>query len=131
MRQPERRSARRVRAKHAARLQFVIAISGAADDSGGELHPSLICRTRDASETGLGLEVPALREDDRWFFGVEAPVKITIGLPSGTVEARGVTVRYKQSEARGELGAFLVGVRITGMYGSDAERFRAYVRGAL
>lgn len=123
---PERRAVRRYKAEHAARLQFVTGIAGAAEYPDDELWPNLICRTRDVSEGGLGLVVPALREGDETFFGIEGPVRVTPGLPTGALEARGVAARYAKEGGEGR-GEFLVCVRITGMDVPDAGRFRAYL----
>jgi hypothetical protein len=122
---PERRAARRFRAEHAARLQFVTRIADGPERPDVELWPNLICRTRDVSEAGLGLVVPALREGDEGFFGIQGPVRVTLGLPTGALEARGVAARYaKDGGGRGE---FVVCVRITEMDAPDAGRFRAYL----
>lgn len=123
---PERRASRRVGAEHAARIQFVTRIGGATALSREELWPTLICRTRDVSEEGVRLDVPVLREGDNCFFGVEGPVRVTLGLPTGAVEARGVTVRYAKVEGGGR--GFLVGVRITHIDGASADSLRAYLR---
>lgn len=126
-RQPERRASRRVGAEHAARLQFATHISGAPESSREELWPTLICRTRDVSEGGLGLDVPGLREGDNCFFGVEGPVRVTLGLPTGAVEARGVTVRYVGAKSSDPGRGFFVGVRVTDVDGDGADRLRAYL----
>lgn len=128
-RAPERRAARRFRAEHVARLQFITRIADAPERPGDELWPNLICRTRDVSEAGLGLVVPALRDGDDGFFGVEGPVRVTLGLPTGVVEARGVAARYAKEEGGGERRGFYVFVRLTEILGHDAERFRAYLSG--
>jgi hypothetical protein len=126
-RPPERRTALRVRAEYPARLQFITSISGGLGLTGAALWPSLVCRTRDVSEAGMGLEIPVLRESDAGFFGVHSPVHMMLGLPTGVIEARGITARY----ARGgcdEGGGFFVAVRITEMGRADADRFRTYLR---
>ena len=125
-RRPERRASSRVVAEHAARIQFVTRISGDRGLSREELWPTLICRTRDVSEAGVRLDVPVLREGDNCFFGVESPVRVTLGLPTGSVEARGVTVRYAKTEGGGR--GFFLGVRITDMDGASADSLRAYLR---
>ena len=126
MRRPERRASGRVVAEHAARIQFVTRIGGASGLSHEELWPTLICRTRDVSEDGVRLDVPVLREGDTSFYGVEGPVRVTLGLPTGAVEARGVTVRYAKTEGGGR--GFFLGVRITDIDGASAESLRAYLR---
>ena len=122
---PERRAAIRVRAQHPARLQFVTSISGGPAGAAA-LWPSLICVTRDMSEAGIGLEVPALRDDDDGFFGVDSPVHVTLGLPTGVVQVRGLTARY--ARGGGAESGFVVAVSISEMKGADAERFRTYLR---
>jgi len=128
-RRPERRASGRVMAEHAARLQFITRIIVGAGLAREELWPTLICRTRDVSEEGVRLDVPILREGDTCFFGVESPVRVTLGLPTGAVEARGVTVRYAKTEGGGGR-EFFVGVKITDMDGTSADSLRAYLRGA-
>ena len=83
----ERRAARRFGARHAARLQFITTLADARGFGGAELWPTLICQTRDISSSGPALHVPALREGDDHFFGGEGPVHVTLGLPTGSVEA--------------------------------------------
>jgi len=78
------------------------------------------------SETGLSLFVPVVREGDDDLFGVEAPVRMILGLPSGVVEARGITARYSRDE-EGERGALLVGVRITEIGDADSGRLRSHL----
>jgi hypothetical protein len=123
----ERRAARRFDARCAARLQFVTGISGVPERPGVESWPNLICRTRDVSESGLGLEVPVLRDSDDGFFGIEGPVRMTLGLPTGVVETRGVVARYAKEDGEDARGGFVICVRITEMGGEDAGRFRAYL----
>ena len=127
-RPPESRAAIRVGAKHLARLQFITDISGGASQTGAALWPSLICRTSDVSEAGLGLEVPALREGDDSFFGMHSRVQVTLGLPTGVVRIRGLTARYARGGGEADDG-FFVAVTITEIRGADADRFRTYLRG--
>lgn len=127
----ERRSARRFEARHVARLQFVTPLTGLRGVEGAALWPTLICRTRDVSASGLSLLVPALREDDENFFGVEGPVRVTLGLPTGAVEAGAVAVRYERGGGGPE--EFLICLEITEMEDAAAERWasqlRSYVSG--
>ncbi|MDQ3920532.1 MAG: PilZ domain-containing protein [Acidobacteriota bacterium] len=125
---PERRATHRYRAEHAARLQFVTGVAGAPGDAAADLWPSLICRTCDVSEAGLGLVVPAVREGDDGFYGLEWPVRVTLGLPTGAVEARGVTARYSRDGGDTGREGFVVGLRITEMGDGDAGRLRDYIR---
>jgi hypothetical protein len=122
----ERRSARRFEARHVARLQFVTHLSDLRGVEGAGLWPTIICQTRDVSEGGLGLLVPALREDDENFFGVKGPVLVTLALPTGAVSARAVAVRYERGRAGA--GEFLVCVEITETEGAAAESWASHIR---
>ena len=125
----ERRAARRFEARLLARLQFVTPLAGLLGVEGAGLWPTIICQTRDVSERGLGLLVPALRADDENFFGVKGPVQVTLALPTGAVSAKAVAVRFE----RGHAGAveFLVCVEITETEGAAAERWVSHVRRCL
>lgn len=123
----ERRAARRFGARHAARLQFVTTLADARGFGGAELWPTLICQTRDISSSGLALHVPALREGDDHFFGVEGPVRVTLGLPIGAVEAWAVAARYEW-DINGEPRGFLVCVKLTDMDGGSAGRLNVHLR---
>jgi hypothetical protein len=109
-----------------ARLQFVTRLSDVHEVDDAGLWPTIICRTRDVSESGLGLLVPALREDDENFFGVKGPVLVTLALPKGAVSARAVAVRYERGHAGA--GEFLVCVEITETEGAAAESWASHIR---
>lgn len=125
----ERRSARRFEARHVARLQFVTPLSDVSGVEGTRLWPTIICQTRDVSERGLALLVPALREDDENFFGVEGPVRVTVSLPTGAVEVGAATARYERGGP--EPGSFLVCVEIADEEGAAAESWVTYFRGRM
>lgn len=122
----ERRAARRFEARLLARLQFVTPLADLRGADRAGLWPTLICQTRDVSERGLGLLVPALREDDENFFGVKGPVQVTLALPTGAVSARAVAVRFERGPAGA--GEFLVCVELTETGGAAAERWVSHVR---
>lgn len=80
-------------------------------------------RTRDLSESGLGIETPTIRIDgihayDSMDMVTPTLLDIVLGLPSGTVTVVGETVRY---DRLGD-GDYLLGVHIVEM--SDADRAR-------
>jgi hypothetical protein len=75
-------------------LQFVKRLSDEHGVDGAGRWPTIICQTRGVSVSGLGLLVPAMREDDENFFGMKGPVLVTLALPTGAVSARAVAVRY-------------------------------------
>jgi hypothetical protein len=122
----ERRAARRFEARHVARLQFVTGLADLLGVEGGGLWPTIICQTRDLSERGLALLVPALREDDENFFGVKGPVRVTLALPTGAVSASALAVRYDRGGAGA--GEFLICVEINETEGAAAERWASHIR---
>jgi hypothetical protein len=78
-------------------------------------------RTRDLSASGLAIETKSVRVDgihvyDSMDMVTPTRLDIVLGLPSGTVEIVGETVRYDTIED----GLYLLGVRIVEM--SDADR---------
>lgn len=122
----ERRSARRFEARHVARLQFVTPLSEPCGIDGAGLWPTLVCRTRDVSESGVALLVPAVREGDENFFGVEGPVRVTLALPRGAVSANANAVRYERG--RDGAGEFLVCVEITETDAGATEHWASHIR---
>lgn len=122
----ERRAARRYKARHVARLQFVTLLADLREVDGTGLWPTIICQTLDVSERGLTLLVPALREDDDNFFGVKGPVLVTLALPAGAVSVKATAVRYERGGAGA--GEFLVCVEVTETEGATAERWVSHVR---
>ena len=126
----ERRAARRFEARHVARLRFVTPLSDVRGGDFGGLWPTLICQTRDVSERGLALLVPALREDDENFFGVEGRVRVTVSLPTGVLEVGGVTARYERGSGPGP-GSFLICVEVTEQDDPAAASWATYFRGRM
>lgn len=122
----ERRSASRFEARHVARLQFVTPLSDPSWADAAGLWPTLVCRTRDVSESGVALLVPAVREGDENFFGVEGPVRVTLALPRGAVSANATAVRYERGRAGA--GEFLVCVEITETDAGAAESWASHIR---
>jgi hypothetical protein len=122
----ERRSAHRFEARHVARLQFVTPLSDLRGADGAGLWPTLVCQTRDLSESGAALLVPAVREGDENFFGLEGPVRVTLSLPHGAVSANAVAVRYERGGARA--GGFLVCVEVAETDVEAARRWASYIR---
>jgi hypothetical protein len=125
---PERRDAPRYEARHAARLRFVTLLADAGGGDGPGLWPTLICQTRDVSESGAALLVPVVRNGDEDFFGVEGPVRVTLGLPTGALEAGAVAVRYERAGVGAWSDEFLICVKFTDMDGAATKRLRAHIR---
>lgn len=81
-------------------------------------------RTRDLSESGLAIESPAIRIDgmhayDSMDMVTPTRLDITLGLPSGTIEIIGETVRYDKTEE----GTYVLGIRIVEIADADRDRY--------
>ncbi len=85
-------------------------------------------RTRDLSESGLAVESPAIRIDglhayDSMDMVTPTRLDITLGLPTGTVEVTGETVRYDKTEE----GTYVLGIRIVEIADADRDRYMRFL----
>ena len=128
-RRDERRRSTRFRAQLPARLDAVLVYSagGAGDDAGGNLL-RLSCRTRDVSEAGLALVVPAARLDERFLPRESCLMLVLLELPGGgqvALEAAPMHHQLVNDEAGG--AGYLVGASIRNISGRDRARFLAFL----
>ena len=84
--------------------------------------------TRDVSEDGLGLLLPAIRVGDRYLVGQDQSLSIILKLPTGNARIYAAPARYERLEddQQPDTG-FFVGVRITGMDEKDRALFTEYL----
>jgi hypothetical protein len=86
--------------------------------------------TRDASESGLGIVLPAIRLGDRYLVGDGVTLRLTLKLGEQSARLYGTPVRYERLEG-GEDGqtdpGFLLGIRLS----EDGDRalFAEYLKG--
>ncbi|MBC7929272.1 MAG: PilZ domain-containing protein [Rubrivivax sp.] len=83
--------------------------------------------TRDVSEDGLGLILPAIRVGDRYLVGQDQTLSIILKLPGGNARLYASPARYERLEAEQSDTGFLVGVRITSMDEKDRVLFSGYL----
>lgn len=81
--------------------------------------------TRNISETGLALIVPAIRKGDHHLAARNRRLLIVLELPTGTIRLQAAPVRY---ERLGNETGYLVGARIISMSDSDRFRFLKYLQ---
>src|SRR5918911_2305483 len=87
--------------------------------------------TRDISESGLALIVPAIRIGGQYITGENRALRITLKLPNGIVELEARPVRYSPLEEEEEMmdTGYLIGVQITAMSDDARARYKAYIEG--
>ncbi|HEY9285477.1 MAG TPA: PilZ domain-containing protein [Pyrinomonadaceae bacterium] len=81
--------------------------------------------TRDLSETGLSLVLPAAQLGDVDVSRAGAPLRVVLSLPSGVIILQAATVR---GETLSPEGGVLVGARIVKMYDYDRRHYEAYLQ---
>ena len=129
-RRDERRRSRRFHAQLPARLDAVLVYSdGRAGDAAGGNLLRLSCRTRDLSETGLALVVPAARLDERFLPRESCLMLVLLELPGGGRVALEAAPMHHQLVDDGEAGGanYLVGASIRNISGSDRAHFLAFL----
>ena len=130
-RRDERRRSRRFHAQLPARLDAVLVYSdGRAGDAAGGNLLRLSCRTRDLSETGLALVVPAARLDERFLPRESCLMLVLLELPGGSGQvALEAAPMHHQLVGGDEAGgaSYLVGASIQNISGRDRARFLAFL----
>jgi hypothetical protein len=84
--------------------------------------------TRDVSEDGLGLILPAIRIGDRYLVGQDQALSVILKLPAGNARIYASPARYERLEEGQPDRGYLVGVRITSMDEKDRALFNEYLQ---
>jgi hypothetical protein len=96
-----------------------------ADAEGNSLR--LAGYTRDISETGLALIMPAIHIGGQYLTSQNRTLEITLRLPGGHVQLQAAPVRYSPLEDDAKDTGYIIGVRITSMAQRDRARYDAYL----
>ncbi|MGB8508420.1 MAG: PilZ domain-containing protein [Pyrinomonadaceae bacterium] len=118
---------RRRAPRHLTRLVAAVSLL----DSTARSHPSALeGHTRDLSDGGLALILPAIRIGDRYLTGAGHTLRITLRLPTVSVQLYGTPVRYERlaDDASSSETGYLVGVRIKEMSDKDRALFDEYLQ---
>jgi hypothetical protein len=116
---------RRRAPRRRVRLAAVIALL----DERAVSQPTLAGHTRDLSESGLGLVLPAVRLGDRYLTGEDRTLRITLQLPDTHVRLYATPVRYERLEDDGDERGYLLGLRLAETDDGDYRQFLEYLRG--
>ncbi|MBC7909133.1 MAG: PilZ domain-containing protein [Pyrinomonadaceae bacterium] len=83
--------------------------------------------TRNISETGIALLVPAISKGDHHLAARNRRLLIVLELPTGTIRVQAAPVRYERLGKRAEQAVYLIGVRIISMSDDDRVRLLRYL----
>ena len=86
-------------------------------------------RTRDISESGLGLIVPSIYIGFACIVDEGRTLDTVLELPTGVVELQMTAVHYIRLDEQGQDAAYLIGARITNISEADRARYLAYLAG--
>lgn len=87
--------------------------------------PSLECRTRDLSATGLSVVAPAIRIGGRYL--TESTLRLRLEHKAGAVEIVAQTVHYDPLPPDSDETGYLIGLRIVSMSDEDRARYADYL----
>lgn len=111
--------------RYSPRLPFTLSMLDQDGRGGVHLAIKLNGYTRNISETGMALVVPAIRKGDHHLAAINRRLLIVLELPDGTIRLQAAPIRYErlsQSDTR-----YLIGVRMISMSDDDKLRFLRYL----
>lgn len=115
--------------RHAARYQTRLGVAVSLLDTRPRAYPAALeGHTRDLSACGLAVVLPAIRIGERYLTGDTHVLRITLKLPTASVQIQGVPVRYEQLDEDDEDTGYFIGVRIKEMSDKDRALFDEYLR---
>ena len=87
----------------------------------------LRCRTRDLSETGVGLEAPSIYLGYACVVDEGRTLLLELELPAGRVQTLATPAHYLRLDRGGEEATYLIGLRITEMSDPARALFNTYL----
>jgi len=82
------------------------------DTATGDAPAGVAGHTRDASESGLAVILPAIRVGGRYLAGDGVTLRLTLKLPDASARLYGTPVRYERLEEGQPEAGFLVGIHL-------------------
>jgi hypothetical protein len=123
---------RRAAPRYPTHLEVALILSVSVSDGGkAQLETSplrLAGYTRDISESGLALIMPAIHIGGQYLNSPNRTLDITIKLPTGPVHLQATPVRYSPLDEDAKDTGYIIGVEITGMSQQDRARYEAYLK---
>jgi hypothetical protein len=115
---------RRREPRYKTRLAASVSLAGV----GAAASQSLSGHTRDVSQHGLGLVLPAVRLGGRYLTNEGQTLIVTLQLPDAPVRLRGTVVRYERLEEGDVIQGYLVGLRLAEEDDPDRRQYVEYIR---
>jgi|ERR1043165_2051954 hypothetical protein len=105
---------RRIKPRFGASLPCSVAL---AEEEHDLLFPNekLDCRTRDLSESGVGLVANSIYLGYTCIVDEGRALAVSVELPAGTVSMEATSAHYLRLDSGGEEASYLIGLRITSM----------------
>ena len=121
---------RRRATRYRVRLPFSVSLleKKSKEQDRAQRAPGLVGETRDISESGLALIVPAIRIGQRYLTGEGRTLLIALELPAGIALIRAAPARYEPLEQAGAEKSYLIGARIIEMSDEDRTLLLDYLK---
>lgn len=113
--------------RYGPRLPFTLSLLDPQADRASRMALTLNGYTRNVSETGMALVVPAIRKGDHHLAARNRCLLIVLALPTGTIRFQASPIRYERLKRGAGEGGYLIGVRIISMNDEDKLRFLKYI----
>lgn len=84
-------------------------------------------RTRDVSESGIGVVLASIYIGFACIVDEGRALRLALSLPSGAVELHATPAHYVRLDESGEQTSYLLGLRITEMADADRTRYAEYL----
>ena len=117
---------RRRAPRYRVKLSAFVAVLDAAP--GAPPSPGLAGFTRDVSDGGLALLLPAVRVGGRYLVGDSVTLRVTLKLPEGYARLYGTPVRHEKHDASGPDTGFVIGIRLTDTDERDRDLLVNYIK---
>ncbi len=89
----------------------------------------LECRTRDLSETGVGVVAGSIYVGYTCLVDEGRPLVLRLALPDGAVEMEATAAHYLRLDKGGQEPSYLIGLRITSMTDDALALYTRYLEG--
>lgn len=87
----------------------------------------LECRTRDLSESGIGLNTPSIYLGYVCIVDEERTLELSIDLPDATVRMKTTAAHYLRTSGEDDEPNYIVGLRISEMEDADRAAFASFL----
>jgi hypothetical protein len=108
-------------------LALSVRLTGAKASAARSEELRLAGYTRDVSESGLAIIVPAIRIGGQYITDDNRTLQIMLKLPNGIIKLHGTPARYSPLDEDATDTGYLIGIQIDTMSNDDRALFKAYL----